>query len=121
MTKKRRRHSPEQIIRKLDEGHRQLATGRARRRAAAISIAATTSRAFMRSSIAQPTIRFENTSLIAHTYSFPSRVRCSVMSLSQSWFGAPAVKSRRTRSSCDGVPGLVPLRLLGLPNTDHHW
>jgi hypothetical protein len=24
MTKKRRRHTPEQIIRKLDEGHRQL-------------------------------------------------------------------------------------------------
>ena len=28
MTKKRRRHTPEQIIRKLDEGHRQLATGK---------------------------------------------------------------------------------------------
>ena len=28
MTKKRRRHTPEQIIRKLDEGHRLLATGR---------------------------------------------------------------------------------------------
>lgn len=28
MTKKRRRHTPEQIIRKLDEGHRQLAGGR---------------------------------------------------------------------------------------------
>lgn len=28
MTKKRRRHTPEQIIRKLDEGHRQLAAGR---------------------------------------------------------------------------------------------
>ena len=27
MTKKRRRHTPEQIIRKLDEGHRQLAGG----------------------------------------------------------------------------------------------
>ena len=35
------------------------------RRATAISIAATTSRAFIRSSIAQPTIRFENTSLMA--------------------------------------------------------
>jgi hypothetical protein len=35
------------------------------RRATAISIAATTSRAFMRSSMAQPTIRFENRSLIA--------------------------------------------------------
>ena len=28
MTKKRRRHTPEQIIRKLEEGHRQLATGK---------------------------------------------------------------------------------------------
>lgn len=28
MTKKRRRHTPEQIIRKLDEGHRQLAGGK---------------------------------------------------------------------------------------------
>lgn len=27
MTKKRRRHTPEQIIRKLDVGHRQLAAG----------------------------------------------------------------------------------------------
>lgn len=27
MTKKRRRHTPEQIIRKLEEGHRQLAGG----------------------------------------------------------------------------------------------
>ena len=28
MTNKRRRHTPEQIIRKLEEGHRQLATGK---------------------------------------------------------------------------------------------
>ncbi len=28
MTKKRRRHTPEQIIRKLEEGHRLLATGK---------------------------------------------------------------------------------------------
>jgi len=28
MTKKRWRHTPEQIIRKLDEGHRQLAAGK---------------------------------------------------------------------------------------------
>ena len=27
MTKKRRRHTPEQIIRKLEEGHRPLAAG----------------------------------------------------------------------------------------------
>jgi putative transposase len=27
MTRKRRRHTPEQIIRKLEEGHRQLAAG----------------------------------------------------------------------------------------------
>ncbi len=28
MTKKRRRHTPEEIIRKLDEGHRRLAAGK---------------------------------------------------------------------------------------------
>ena len=28
MAKRRRRHTPEQIIRKLDEGHRQLAAGK---------------------------------------------------------------------------------------------
>ena len=28
MTKKRRRHTPEQIIRKLDEGHRQRSADR---------------------------------------------------------------------------------------------
>lgn len=28
MAKKRRRHTPEQIIRKLEEGHRQLAAGK---------------------------------------------------------------------------------------------
>jgi putative transposase len=28
MTRKRRRHTPEQIIRKLEEGHRQLAAGK---------------------------------------------------------------------------------------------
>jgi hypothetical protein len=28
MMRKRRRHTPEQIIRKLEEGHRQLAAGR---------------------------------------------------------------------------------------------
>jgi hypothetical protein len=36
-----------------------------RRRATAISVAATTSRAFIRESIDQLTIRFENASLIA--------------------------------------------------------
>ncbi len=34
-------------------------------------------------------------------------------SVSHSWFGASAVKSRRTRSSWDGVPGLDPLPSLG--------
>ena len=32
---------------------------------------------------------------------------------------ASAVKSRRTRSSWAGVPGLVVFRVFGLPNTDH--
>ena len=37
--------------------------------------------------------------------SFPSLVRCSVMSVSHSSFGASAVKSRSTRSSWTGGPG----------------
>ena len=36
------------------------------RRATAISMAATTSRAFIRESMDQPTIRFDQTSLMAH-------------------------------------------------------
>jgi hypothetical protein len=48
------------------------------RRVTAISSAATTSRGFMRSSIAQPTMRFENRSLMAQRCSLPSALRCSI-------------------------------------------
>src|SRR5438105_2524137 len=41
------------------------------------------------------------------------------MSASQSRFGASELNSRRTRSSCDGVPGLERFRVFFLPNTDH--
>src|SRR5215204_1268174 len=47
------------------------------RRATAISMAATTSRAFIRRSMDHPRIRFDQASLMAHRYSFPSPVGCS--------------------------------------------
>jgi hypothetical protein len=58
--------------------------------------------------------------LIAQQYTLPSPVRCSVMSVSHSWFGAVAVKSRPTRSSWTGGPTLPPLPLVFfLPNALH--
>jgi hypothetical protein len=42
--------------------------------------------------------------LIAQRYSFPSLVPCSVKSVSHSWFGAEAVKSRLIRSSWAAAP-----------------
>ena len=60
--------------------------------------------------------------MIAQRYSLPSAVRCSVRSVSHSWFGAVAVKSRPTRSSWTGGPTFAPLpRAFFLPNTLHHW
>ena len=44
-----------------------------------------------------------------------------VMSDNQSWLGAVAVKSRLTKSSCDGAPALAAFERFFLPNTDHHW
>ncbi len=41
------------------------------------------------------------------------------MSASHSWFGAVAVKSRRTRSSRTGGPAFLPLRPRFLPNALH--
>jgi hypothetical protein len=46
---------------------------------------------------------------------FASLVRCSVMSASHSWFGAWAVKFRRTRSAWAGRLGRPALPRLGLP------
>lgn len=62
--------------------------------------------AFIRGPIEYPTIFREHASLIAHMYSLPSPVQCSVMSVSHSSFGLLAVKSRSTRSSCTGGPGV---------------
>ena len=53
-------------------------------------------------SIDQPTTRRECTSRTTAQYTFPSRVGCSVMSLSHSWFGAGRENSRSTRSSAVG-------------------
>jgi hypothetical protein len=50
-------------------------------------------------SIDQPTTRREWASKTTQQYPLPSRVGCSVMSVSHSWFGALRLKSRQTRSS----------------------
>lgn len=42
---------------------------------------------FIRESMEDPTILFENTSLIAHAHKFPSLVQCSVMVASHNSFG----------------------------------
>jgi hypothetical protein len=85
----------------------------------ACSNACTARRAFIRELMEYPTSRLDHTSLTAHMYTLPSRVRCSVMSVSHSWFGPVAVKSRWTRSSCAGGPGR-PFFERFLPNTLHH-
>ena len=79
----------------------------------------TAMRDFIRESIEYPTIRLENTSLMAQPYSLPSIVRCSVMSANHSSLGALAVKSRPTRSSCTGGPGRVVLPRCFLLNTEN--
>ena len=58
----------------------------------------------MRSAIEYPTIRLVQASLIAHSYSLPSVVGCSVMSVSHNRSGAGAVNRRATRSSWTGWP-----------------
>ncbi|KRB43026.1 hypothetical protein ASD90_21815 [Terrabacter sp. Root181] len=55
--------------------------------------------------MAYPRIRRDQASFTAQRYSLPSRVGCSVMSVSHSRFGRSEVKSRLTRSSCTGGPG----------------
>src|SRR5690625_3080052 len=77
----------------------------------AISSAFAAILAFMRESMEYPTILLLKASLTAHKYSFPSRVWCSVISISHSRFGASARNFRSTRSSCAGGPGGVCLRL----------
>jgi hypothetical protein len=65
-------------------------------------------------------MRLLNRSLIAQQYSFPSAVGCSVMSVTHTWSGAGAVKSRCTRSSCTAGPGLLPLRRRPLRTVADH-
>ena len=60
-------------------------------------------------SMAQPTTRRDQTSSTTQQYTLPSRVGCSVMSVTHSWFGPLRRKSRRTRSV------MVPGRLVRLP------
>ena len=56
--------------------------------------------------MAEPTIRLVQASLTAHSYSLPSVVGCSVMSVSHNRFGVVAVNVRSTRSSWTGGPGV---------------
>ena len=49
-------------------------------------------------SMAQPTTRRDHTSRTTQQYTLPSRVGCSVMSVTRSWSGPARRKSRRTRS-----------------------
>ena len=82
------------------------------RRATALVTASTAMRAFIRSLIEYPTIRPEQASLTAHTYSLPSPVGCSVISENHNWSGVSAVKTRLTRSSWTAGPRLLPPALL---------
>jgi len=50
-------------------------------------------------SIDQPTILREYVSSTAAQYTLPSRVRCSVMSVTHSWFGPGRANSRLTRAA----------------------
>jgi hypothetical protein len=87
--------------------------------ATAFSRAFTARRAFIWWLMEYPTIRPDHASLTAHRYSLPSPVRCSVMSVSHSRFEPVAVKSRWTRSSCTGGPGLFPFLAHFFPKADH--
>lgn len=81
----------------------------------AILSAFTTRLAVWDESIAQPTTRRENASSTTAQYTLPSRVRCSVMSVSHNRFGSVRAKSRFTRSSAVGVFGI--LRYFGRPGS----
>ena len=67
-------------------------------------------------SIDQPTTRRECTSSTTAQYTLPSRVGCSVMSVTHNWFGAGLAKSRSTGSTAVGVSCFGRgLRRLGRP------
>jgi hypothetical protein len=59
-------------------------------------------------SIDQPTTRRENTSSTTQQYTLPSRVGCSVISVTHNWSGAGRSKRRSTRSA---VVAMLALRL----------
>src|SRR5215211_7457904 len=58
-------------------------------------------------SIDQPTTRRENTSRTTQQYTLPSRVGCSVMSVTHSWSGAGRSKRRSTRSAAVALFALL--------------
>ena len=60
----------------------------------------------MGSAMEYPTIRWVQASVIAHRYSLPSVVGCSVMSVSHNRFGVVAVNARSTKSSWTGGPDI---------------
>jgi hypothetical protein len=62
-------------------------------------------------SIDQPTTRRENTSRTTQQYTLPSRVGCSVMSVTHSWSGAGRSKRRSTRSAVVAMLALLRKRL----------
>src|SRR5215216_5890200 len=58
-------------------------------------------------SIDQPTTRRENTSRTTQQYSLPSRMGCSVMSVTHNWSGAGRSKRRSTRSAAVALFALL--------------
>jgi hypothetical protein len=75
----------------------------------------TTRFAVCEESMDQPTTRRENASSTTAQYTLPSRVGCSVISVSHNRFGSVRAKSRFTRSSAVGVFGI--LRYFGRPGS----
>jgi hypothetical protein len=69
----------------------------------AIDSALVTNVAVCVESMEHPTTLRENVSSTTAQYTLPSRVGCSVMSVTHNWFGAGRLKSRLTRSAAVGV------------------
>ena len=65
-------------------------------------------------SIDQPTTRRENTSSTTQQYTLPSRVGCSVISVTHNWSGAGRSKRRSTKSAVVAMVAL-PLKLFRAP------
>jgi hypothetical protein len=64
----------------------------------------------------QPTTRRENTSRTTQQYTLPSRVGCSVMSVTHNWSGAGRSKRRSTKSAVAAV-FLLPRKLFRAPGS----